>query len=281
MKLIEKIRILSIVLIIAIVLQFIACSEEENTLNQGDKPIVPPQNSMVIDFNEFPDTTAPGPLYKVEFGDTVLRGNWGWAAGHVWIWSTLLKVTLAIPVAAFIESFNHQPVQQLDGSWLWTYTVTISGIDHIAKLYGTSVTDGVEWQMLLTKAGFYTDFEWFTGFSNLPATVGTWTLNHNPNDPVPFLFIEWSRNAEDDLADVKYTNIVPNAPANGSYIYYGKTAGETYNRFFDIFGIEENRLINTEWNYEQHFGRVKDPKHFGDNDWHCWDRNLFDTPCPE
>lgn len=135
--------------------------------------------------------------------------------------------------------------------------------------------------MLLTKAGFYTDFEWFTGYSNLPATEGTWTLNQDPSDPDPFLFIEWSRNVEDGTAEVKYTNIIPNAPENGSYIHYGKTNDVTYNRFFNIFGKVENRLINVEWNYEQHFGRVKDPQHFGNESWYCWDEMLLDTQCPE
>ncbi|MBT8378840.1 MAG: hypothetical protein KJN64_06405 [Ignavibacteria bacterium] len=281
MKLIGKFKVTSLILLAAILLQINACSEDETALTPGDSPTVPPQTSMVVDFTEFPDTNSPGPLFRLEPSDTILRGNWGWAAGHVWVWSTIIKVGMAIPVAAFVESFNHQPVQQPNGSWLWTYTLTISGINYTAKLYGTSVTNGIEWRMLLTKAGFYTDFEWFTGFSNTPATEGTWTLNKDPNDPVPFLLIEWSRNVEDNTAQVKYTNIVPNVPENGSYIHYGKTNEITYDRFFNIFGIAENRLINVEWNYKEHFGRVKDPQHFGSENWNCWDEMLFDTQCPE
>jgi hypothetical protein len=281
MKLIKKFKVASLIFSAAILLQFTACSEDETAITPGNSPTLPPQSSMAIDFNEFPDTNSPGPLFKFEPSDTILRGNWGWAAWHVGVWSTLIKVGLAIPVAAFAESFNHQPVQQPDGSWLWTYTVTVSGIDYTAKLFGKGVTNGIEWRMLLTKAGFYTDFEWFTGFSNVPATEGNWTLNQDPNDPNPFLLIEWSRNVENGTAEVKYTNIVPGAPANGSYIHYGKTNEVTYNRFFNIFGQEENRLINIEWNYEQHFGRVKDPQHFGNESWYCWDEMLFDTECPE
>ena len=135
--------------------------------------------------------------------------------------------------------------------------------------------------MLLTKQGFYTDFEWFTGYSNVPATEGNWTLNLNPDNPVPFLFINWSRNVEENTAEVKYTNIDQGSAGNGSYIHYGKTNGPTYNRFYNIFGVEEDRLINIEWNFEQYFGRVKDPKHFGDSNWYCWDEHLIDTVCPE
>jgi len=94
------------------------------------------------------------------------------------------------PVAAFVESFNHQPVQQLDGSWLWSYDVTVGRVVHTAKLFGQTVSEGFAWRMSLSKQDFYTDFEWFTGLSNLPATEGTWTLNQDPNNPNPFLSIE-------------------------------------------------------------------------------------------
>jgi hypothetical protein len=138
------------------------------------------------------------------------------------------------------------------------------GIEQTAKIYGTSVKD------VLTKVGFYTNLEWLTGFSNFPATQGIRPLNQDPDDPNPFKFIEWSRNIEDGTAKVKYTNIASIAPANCSYIHCGKTNVITY-----------NRLINVGWNYEGHFGRVKDPMHFGDEIWYCWDENLYDTLCPE
>lgn len=275
----KKLLLLAVLITSAVVFQFTGCSEDEN-IQQGDAPVVPPQSSMVIDFSEFPDTNSLGAFSKIP-ADTILRGNWGWAALNVAVWNTILTFTLAVPVAAFVESFNHQPVLQPDGSWLWSYTITVSGINHTAKLYGQSVAGGVNWKMLLTKEGFYTDFEWFSGFSNVPATEGTWTLNLKPDNPVPFLFIEWSRNIEDNTAEVKYTNIDQSASGNGSYIHYGKTSGPTYNRFYNIFGVEEDRLINIEWNFEQYFGRVKDPIYFGDQNWYCWDENLFDTICPE
>lgn len=115
MKLIKKSNLASIIFFLAILLLFAACSEDETALTPGNSPTVPPQSSMAVDFNEFPDTNSPGPLFKFEPSDTVFRGNWGWAAWHVGVWSTLIKIGLAIPVAAFAESFNHQPVQQPDG----------------------------------------------------------------------------------------------------------------------------------------------------------------------
>ena len=103
------------------------------------------------------------------------------------------------------------------------------------------------WRMLLSKQGFYTDFEWFTGLSNLPATEGTWTLNQDPNNPNPFLLIEWNRNIQDNTADIDYTNIKPASAANGSYIHYGITNEVQYNAFYDIFSQSQNNHTDIEW----------------------------------
>ena len=258
---------------------FFSCSDDEPNAPTGQAPTIPPQTTFIMDFSDFPDTTSPAAFAKLLSPDTLQRTNWGWAALNVGVWNIVLTITLVVPVAAFAEAFNHEPIQQPDESWLWTYDVTIGSIVHTAKLFGKSISDGVEWRMLLTKQGFYEDFEWYTGFSNLPLTEGTWTLNKDPNDPNPFLFIEWNRNPQQNTADIKYTNIIPGDPANGSYIYYGKTNGDPYNRFYDIFGQEENRAINIEWNYENLIGRVMDPLHFGDPDWHCWNEQLFNIDC--
>ncbi len=271
------IKFLPIIFVISIIGLIVSCEDDKTTNPQDRTPTIPPQSSMVINFDEFPDTAsgnAPDNLI-------LSKRNWGWAAGNVAVWNSVLTLTLAVPVATFIESFNHQPVQQADGSWLWQYSVAVGEAIFTAKLFGKTVTEGVEWKMLLSKSGAYTDFEWFTGFSNLPATEGTWTLNKDPYQLSPFLYIEWKRNTTEGTADVKYTNVVPVNPENGSYIHYGKTNEIPHNRFYQIYGAAENRMIDIKWNYEQHFGRVKDSIYFEDSNWHCWDERLDDTNCPE
>lgn len=269
------VRTLPIISLIGFIALIISCEDDKSTSPQDQAPTIPPKSTMVMDFSDFPDTTSTSGLEKIN----VSRNNWAWAALNVAVWNSVLTITLAVPVAAFLEAFNHQPVQQPDGSWLWQYSISVHEVLYTAKLFGKTVTEGVEWRMLLTKEGAYTDFEWFTGFSNLPATEGTWTLNKDPNLPSPFLYIEWHRNTQEGTADIKYTNIVPEVPENGSYIFYGKTNEIPYNRFYDIFGAENNYLINNKWNYEQLFGRVKDPIHFEDESWHCWNDKLFDIDC--
>ena len=270
------IKYLPIILTLGLIILIASCEGDKTTNPEDQAPTIPPQSTMIMDFSEFPDTiTSDAPDFEI-----VSRRNWGWAASNVAVWNSVLTLTLAIPVAAFLESFNHQPVQQPDGSWLWQYTVNNQEPIYTAKLYGKTTSDGVEWRMLLTQEGVFTDFEWFTGFSDLPATEGTWTLNKDPNTPAEFLFIEWHRNPQEETADVRYTKLSPSLSGQ-NYIFYGKSNEIPYNRFYQIFDAQDNRLIDIKWNYEMKFGRVKDPIHFGAESWYCWDENLDDTSCPE
>jgi hypothetical protein len=53
-----------------------------------------------------------------------------------------------------------------------------------------------------------------------------------------------------------------------------------YDAFYDIYGAEEDRLLETEWNRDAQAGRVRDEVFFGDADWRCWDETLQDIDCP-
>jgi len=273
----QFIRTLPILFVLGIIVLIVSCEDDKTTNPQDQAPTIPPQTSMIINFDEFPDTSSIGAMdYQV-----VAKRNWSWAAGHIAVWNSVLTLTLAIPVAAFVEAFNHQPIKQSDGSWLWQYNITVQEALYTAKLNGKTVAEGVEWKMLLTKEGEYTDFEWFTGFSNLPASEGTWMLNKDPNSPSAFLSIEWKRNTQEETADVKYTLLSPALPQDGSYIFYGKTNEVPLNRFYQIFKAESNNVIDIKWSYESYFGRVKDSIYFEDTNWHCWDDRLDDTDCLE
>lgn len=270
------IKIFPILFVIGAIGLIVSCEDE--TTNPLDQiPTIPSQSTMLIDFGEFPDTSI---VEKTNF-PLATKMNWGWAATNVAVWNSILTLNFVIPVAAFREAFNHQPVLQSDGSWLWQYDIEVQEENYTAKLFGKTITEGVEWRMLLSKSGAYTDFEWFTGLSNLPATEGTWMLNKNPESPVPYISVEWSRNTQEETAEIKYTLISPSLAQDGSYIHYGKTNDVPMNRFYRIYKSEEENLIDIQWNYESHFGRVMDMLHFQDKNWHCWDSKLDDTECTE
>jgi hypothetical protein len=154
----------------------------------------------------------------------------------------------------------------------------VSGINHSAELHALAVNGDIQWDMYVTKDGFYENFNWFSGTSNLVGTAGTWTLNNSPNDSQPLLEIEWTRTEETDTGNIRYTNIIPGDPENGAYIYYGTTDGDL-DAFYDIYSANENRMINVEWNRTTRQGRVKDANHFGDDQWRCWNTEQKDTDC--
>lgn len=244
-------------------------------------PDIPPASTMVMDFSEFngsgnakviPDGRDP------QTAQVINNGNWGWSAIHVGVWSVIITVGLAVPVGSFAESFNHVPEQLDDGTWVWSYDTVVSGITYSAELHGLAVDGDIHWDMYVTKAGDYENFHWFSGVSNLAGTAGTWTLNNSPNDPQPLLQIDWTRDLTTNTGDIRYTNVVPNDPENGGYIYYGSSTGN-FDTFYEIYNKGQDNTMNIEWNRDPGDGRVKDASHFGDDLWHCWAVDQTDTNC--
>jgi hypothetical protein len=264
------------------------CSDDSTKPDEADPPGIPPVSTFVLDTAAFPDTSSSGlhnPATPIEAAvareaRALAYQNWGWAALNVAVWNTIITVTLAVPVAAFVESFNHEPEQRPDGSWVWSYDFSIVQVQYSAELHGALDATGVKWDMYISKAGGYSDFHWYSGHSDYLVTEGWWTLNKNPDAPEPFIGIEWHRAQDGSTGDIKYTVIEPDSPGNGGYIHHGIVGGQPallYDAFYDIYHVEDDNHIDIEWSRASWEGRVKDPAHFGDEDWHYWDGNLEDT----
>ncbi|MEQ8302600.1 MAG: hypothetical protein RIB47_04350 [Cyclobacteriaceae bacterium] len=176
-------------------------------------------------------------------------------------------------------AINETPEFIGNNTWQWTYNFSVAGVSHSAKLQGTLVSDGVTWKMLLSKGNEFTDYVWYTGESNSLRTQGSWTLNFGPVENKPFLSIDWNRNVDNTVADIKYTSIDPDATGKGGYIHFGINEETTFNAFYDIFDKENDNKADIEWNRESNEGRVKNPGHFLDEDFHCWDADLEDVAC--
>ena len=159
--------------------------------------------------------------------------------------------------------------------------VRVAGIAHTAELHGIIEGNNVTWDMFITREGEYTDFNWFSGVSTLTRTEGSWTLNKDPENPVPFIDIEWHADEEAGTGDITYTNVEPQAAANGSYIAYALSTDEPYQASYAIFNAETDNLTEIHWSPATQAGRVRDPAHFADTDWHCWDQDHQNIACPE
>ncbi|MFC1924086.1 hypothetical protein ACFLXA_01795 [Chloroflexota bacterium] len=285
---------LSLILVLALLTTSIAGCQSEDTV---EAPTLPPLTSFVIDFDVLNSEGAATPASydaaaEVQqagftFGDDDLfssgqyaaagQQNWNFAAGNVLIWSAFILLGLAVPTAAFVGAFQHTPQQQEDYTWRWSYEVQVGQDHYTAELHGKFIDDydgtdpGVRWEMYISKQGGYTDFEWYYGESNLPATEGFWILKNKPTDPTDLVQIDWERNLSLSTYSITYTNIVPGGPENGGYISHGATTDESYDRFYEIHNESANTYTYIEWNSTTQEGRVKASHHFGNDQWHYWD----------
>jgi hypothetical protein len=238
-------------------------------------PEMPPASTLVMDFNDYPNADTNG------IRDIETYHNWWWAAINVNVWNTLIAVGLAVPVASFAEASNHEAVYNPDtDSWTWSYNFTVAGTIYLAELQASLVTDGVSWKMYISKENAFTDFLWYSGISNLTATQGSWLLYKSPQEPEELLEITWHRDPANSTADIKYMNVVPGGAENGGYIFYNITNDTPYNAFYDIYNKGQDNHTDIQWNRTTMEGQVKDPVHFGDAGWHCWDVTKVDIVCP-
>jgi len=262
-------------------------------------PTIPPIETFLIPFDAFAGNANSTSIFvnESQMQTTLLslpdseqltlplalssnKSNWNHAALNVGFWSAVVVVGLAVPVAAFQASFRNIPLQQPDGSWIWSYSVLIRGSIHSAELHGQFIPEGVHWDMRISKEDEYQDFLWYYGESNLPATEGCWILKQNPDVPNDLLQIDWSRDISTGTYSIRYTNIVPDGPENGGYIDVQYTDDIPYDYIWDIYNKGQDNHTYIEFSGSTGEGRVKDLNRFGDDDWHCWDSDRMNVACP-
>ena len=289
----DKKRCRRLLMILAVLVLTATGCGDSNTPGGGDgddAPTVPPAYTLVPDFGDlggeesggaYTAETLPDPAIQKQpaAGSDVapradcLMDNFAHASFQVGLWNLALTATLAVPVGSFAEAFQHEPVRQDDGSWVWSYSATVLGVLYTAELHGAFVDEEVHWDMFITKQGFFEDFLWYSGVSNLPATAGTWTIRKSPEEDYDWIGIDWSREASNETWQVQYMNVHEADDDFGGYIHYGVTSGEPYNAFYDIYYGAQGNLVQIDANRTSHAGRVSNPAHFNDEDWHYWDAN--------
>jgi len=281
----SKSKAIIAVFFIVSILLFTGCSEEN--ISEPDKqtpPEIPPETSFIIHFEDF----AQGNQMSFN-GDwpslskPLSRINYAYAALTVSVWHTLTTVTLAVPTRAFLGVLvmDRKPELQEDGSWLWAHDFnTLGGLYH-AELYGKIVAAKIQWEMYISLDGKFEDFMWFTGESELTAQEGTWRLFKSPQQAVPILDIEWTRDSDQQTFSTKYMNIEEGSDAYGSSIFYGVISDTTYDAFYEIFNKKKDKKTFIKWNRTSKAGRVKDDKFFKDLEWHCWDETFIDVECSD
>ncbi|MBI2968544.1 MAG: hypothetical protein HYY40_12140 [Bacteroidetes bacterium] len=242
---------------------------------KGETPVLPPQESFVINTDALPDSASGKTA-----ADTTMA-KWFYSAATVGIWNTVLTVTLFVPVASYVEALKQTPVwDKKEKKWSWVFSVTgFWNITYTCKLYGWVNGTNYEWEMYISQAGGPQNVLWYEGVTAKDQSHAEWTLYKDINNPVKFIGVVYNKNG-DGTSNIKYTNILEGDAGNGGYIYYGLSTDPQYNAFYDVNYIQNSKLTEIRWNTTSKIGKVRDNVQFGDSDWHCWDTMLKDAVCP-
>jgi hypothetical protein len=263
----------SILILVLLAGSFTQCKKDK-----GDPPVLPPQESMVIDFANF-ITVAKGADVTEQKG--INNTHWEFAATVAGFWRLVLAVNLAVPAATFKLSVDQDPVYLDNKTWQWVYNATIASISYKARLTGQIRTTDVLWKMYITKSGDngFNDFLWYEGTSLLNGTQGQWILNESYEVPTALLQIDWTKSGN-SLNTIKYT-IIKNNEFKNSFIEYGTATG-IYDSYYTInyFNGVNFSDIFVKWNRTTLNGTVQSTDYL-DGQWYCWDTNKINlTTCP-
>jgi hypothetical protein len=245
---------------------------------KGDPPVLPPEESFVIDFSNF---EAGKSADFSSFNKGVENSNWEFAVLVTGYFRIITAATLVVPIAAFNVAVDQTPVWLEEKTWQWSYSVTVASVTYKARLVGLIRTTDVQWKMYVTKEGTggFAEFLWFEGTSKIDGTGGSWTLNESAAVQQPLLQVDWTKTGT-SIGTIKYTYQKTGSFKN-SYIEYGKTTG-TYDSYYNINYYNGTAFseMDVEWSSTGLNGRVMCPLWFGDSSWHCWNSNLANIVCP-
>lgn len=241
-----------------------------------DPPVLPPIESMLMDFSDFEQGTAKSA--------TALKSNtyynWGYSAFTVGIWNLVATGYSIIPVKAYLVALDQDAEYLGDQQWEWSYEFQLEGISYKATLLAARLNnEAFSAEMRIGLAAMPKQgVKWFDGVIRYDHTHASWTIYEE--GLTQLLGIEWNKDFESGMADLTYTALEVGSPEEGSYIMWMTSPGEALDASFDISTAES--MVQIQWNTESLEGRVKSPAHFEDELWHCWnsrDMGLADMDC--
>ena len=246
--------------------------------DKGEAPILPPYESMVIDFSNFSLDKRSGSL-PVDFKGTE-SSTWEFAAGIAGIWNSLLSSNLEIPLAAYEAAAGNSAAWVSENLWQWSYTFTAGSDTYKVKLQGKTSTGSTTWKMYITLEGTggYTDYLWADGTSKTDGTGGQWKFRQGPSSDVLMFQDDWTKDG-DEITTVVYTYL-KNDTNKDSYINYHNPGTDGFDSGYTIHfasGVYSDSVI--EWNISTRDGRLKCADYLQDDNWYCWDTNKINKLC--
>ena len=253
---------------------FVSCKKDK-----GDPPLLPPYESMIIDFSNFSSQS------KSAMGEAGIKGvnnsNWEYASKVARGWETLINSSLEVPLASIKVTSAYDPGYLSEKTWQWSYSFNAAGQSYNAKLIGEIRSADILWKMYISKegSGAYTDFLWFEGTSLSDASGGEWLIKESNASPGEIFKINWTASAS-EVNTVKY-EYVKSGNLDGSTIRYGLTSG-ALNSYYEVYyyesALEKFSDVDIKWSSTTKNGSVKSPDYLLGLTY-CWDSNKINVSC--
>ena len=257
-----------------------SCSQEGRNDNPDNlvAPTIPPVSLFTIPTQSFGlvnDKASPSTRND--------KSNWIHAGLNVLVWNSVVFVHTAVPIAAFGHALEYEKEYIGNLTWEWKYEFQASP-ENDSKIYDVSLTGQyinneaeVVWTMTVSEKGTSNSFVWYEGIVSRDHSEGTFTINKDPQNPVPYMDITFTKYPITEDITIRFSNVLANDPGNGDYIEWRTNNGGEFDRAYDVFN--KGNLLEIEGNESSKNGRVKHPIHFNDEEWHCWDTAHLNIDC--
>jgi hypothetical protein len=249
----------------------ISCGKEDDPQAEQVAPVVPSAATLDMKIYNFSEEDASN-------GRTMAEGKWNALHASLGfnIWTTIVKLQVAIPSVALNEAFKQTPTLTSNGRWLWTYN--LEAVDNYqVKLYAKNQGDQqVGWEMYLSKEGGFQNYLWVTGTSDRSSKQGQWIVNKEGDE---LMRVDWKKESSDTVTELVYTHLEAGSEYEGSYVKYQTLNEGDYNVAYSVYLSNEDNTLNINYHTETLVGRVSDEKRFKDKAWHCWNSDFEDISC--
>jgi hypothetical protein len=247
--------------------------------DKGDPPIVPPAESLLIDFSNFSSLKKSYEYISDSKGTE--NSNYEFASSVAGMWNLITGTTLAVPIACYKAASEKTPVWISENTWEYGNSVIVGNLTYKARLVGQISGKNVIWKFYIAREGAnsFPEFIWVDGESGSDGAGGQWTFNQSYSTQESLLQVDWTKSGN-EIATVKYTYL-KNDGLKTSYIDYSHITGTLDSKYAVYYfnGVKFSS-VSIEWNSSTKNGRVQSIEYLGDSNWYCWDSNKINVTCP-
>lgn len=279
LKLTKTLSTLMLIVCVIFSIQLFGCSEdsEDSESDVSEAPPLPPDESMIVDLSAFGiEEAETGP----EANTSAPGKNYANAVARAVIINTSVAAASAGPTKLFRMAKNSVPVEQEDGSWLWSYSMKYGLYTLEAKLTGIVKGKKTDWSMKVSNDSpnfTLKDFEWFTGTSTEGNSTGSWQFFDldTPEEHNSTVKVDWVVQLVLMKADLSFENNDTHSEYLGDVLTYNvadKIVTMTYK------DDSENETWDITLDAQTGAGSLKVKKYNG-GERACWDAQKQDVNC--